>query len=87
MSLKILGNTLRASVNELGMLIFSLILGAVSFSSLLFYAEQSRNQKINSILDAFWYSLVSMTTVGYGDIVPVTSLGKMIGSMCAITGV
>lgn len=87
MSLKILGNTLKASVNELGMLFFSLFLGAVVFSSLLFYAEQYGNKKINSILDAFWFSLVSMTTVGYGDIIPVTSLGKLIGSMCAITGV
>ena len=63
MSLKILGNTLKASVNELAMLFFALFLGAVIYSSVLFYAEQSSNKQVSSIMDTFWYSLVTMTTV------------------------
>ena len=48
---------------------------------------QEVNKHFNSFMDTFWYSLVTMTTVGYGDILPVTVLGKMIGCGCAITGV
>ena len=85
MSLQILGDTLRASVRELAMLIFFLFLGIILFSSALYYAENGKTFK--SIPDAFWYSLVTMTTVGYGEIVPVTFSGKLIGSLCTITGV
>lgn len=98
MSLQILGDTLRASVRELGMLMFFLFLGVVAFSSALFYAERGDdahlsnsthgyNSTFNSIPDAFWFSLVTMTTVGYGEIVPLSSLGKLIGGACALTGV
>ncbi len=34
---------------------------------------------IRSFKDAFWYSLVTLTTVGYGDLTPVTPLGKAVG--------
>ena len=78
---------MRASVSELGMLLLSLILGAVMFASVLFFAEGSMNSSFNSIMDTFWYSLVTMTTVGYGDVVPMTTPGKLIGCACAITGV
>ncbi|CAF1143528.1 unnamed protein product [Adineta steineri] len=48
--------------------------------------QQSNNQ-FASIPDSFWFSIITMTTVGYGDYVPRTTLGKVIGAACAITGV
>ena len=86
--LRILGYTLRESSRELGMLMFFVILGIILFSSGVYYAEVGVNEdNFPSIPDTFWYSLVTMTTVGYGDKVPKTPTGKLIGSLCAIVGV
>merc|ERR550514_2155041 len=39
-----------------------------------------------SIVHAFWYVVVTVTTVGYGDVVPTTKLGKVIGSVTILSG-
>lgn len=86
--LQILGKTLRASFGELVMVFFFLFLSVISFSAAIYFVERSHGQQhFKSIPSAFWYSLVTMTTVGYGDFVPATAAGKLIGSLCAITGV
>ena len=87
MSLKILGSTMKASLRELGMLMFFLCLGVIVFSSAMYYAEKDSNAIFVSIPDGFWFTLVTMTTVGYGDKTPQTFVGKLIGSLCALTGV
>ena len=82
--LKVLGLTLQASTRELLLLAFFLLMGVVIFSSAVYYAEAAQ---FGSIPEAFWWSVVTMTTVGYGDKAPVTDWGRLIGGLCAIAGV
>jgi potassium voltage-gated channel Shaw-related subfamily C protein len=88
--LKILIHTFTASMRELMLLIFFLVLFIVIFASLIYYAERLQKNPENdftSIPIGLWWSIVTMTTVGYGDMVPKTYVGMMVGGLCALTGV
>jgi potassium voltage-gated channel Shaw-related subfamily C member 1 len=88
--LKILIHTFKASMKELYLLIFFLILFIVIFASLIYYAERlvdNPDNQFTSIPIGLWWSIVTMTTVGYGDLVPKTYVGMMVGGLCALTGV
>ena len=57
-------------------------------SALMYYAEgAAQPEKLASIPHAMYWSLVTLTTVGYGDISPVTPIGKVISSVTALLGV
>ncbi|XP_052241028.1 potassium voltage-gated channel protein Shaw-like [Dreissena polymorpha] len=88
--LKILIHTFKASAKELVLLIFFLVLGIVVFAALIYYAERIQHNPTNdfeSIPVGLWWAIVTMTTIGYGDMVPKTYVGMFVGSLCALTGV
>jgi hypothetical protein len=59
--LQILGQTLKASVRELALLIFFIMIGVVLFASAVYYAEHGgENSLFVSIPDAFWWAIVTM---------------------------
>jgi voltage-gated potassium channel Kch len=80
--------TFKASFAGLGMFMLTLSVCVLIYSSALYYAEQHvPESSIRSIPDAFWWAIITMTTVGYGDAVPVGWIGRVIGTACAVSGI
>jgi len=60
----------------------------VSGSFVIFSVEsQHPDSQINSMLDAVWWTVATVTTVGYGDIVPVTDIGKIVAIFFMFFGI
>uniref|UniRef100_A0A3B1IYV7 Delayed-rectifier potassium channel regulatory subunit KCNS1 n=1 Tax=Astyanax mexicanus TaxID=7994 RepID=A0A3B1IYV7_ASTMX len=72
--LRSLGATLRHSYRE------------VVFSGMAYTAEYEEDVGLDTIPACWWWGTVSMTTVGYGDVVPVTVAGKLAASGCILGG-
>lgn len=61
----------------------------VCFSAILMYylERNAQPQAFANIGDGLWWSIVAFTTVGYGDIYPITPLGKMLSSVISLIGI
>ncbi|XP_071140111.1 potassium voltage-gated channel protein Shaw-like [Mytilus edulis] len=76
--------TLKASLKELLLMTAFLMVGMLIFSSLIYFVDD--RETFTSIPHSFWWALITMTTVGYGDMYPVTAWGYVIGSLTALSG-
>jgi voltage-gated potassium channel len=57
------------------------------FGSCVFLLERGENPSFGSIHDGLWWAFVSLTTVGYGDIVPITDAGRIVAVILIVFGV
>jgi voltage-gated potassium channel len=71
----------------LGALLVILVLLLFSATAMYFLEREAQPDKFGSIPDAAWWALATLTTVGYGDVVPVTPLGKLLGGVVMLLGV
>ncbi|RCN51826.1 K+ channel tetramerization domain protein, partial [Ancylostoma caninum] len=88
--LKILIQTFKASAQELFLLVFFVLLGIVIFAALVYYAERvedNPDNQFDSIPVGLWWAVITICTIGFGDLVPKTYLGMLVGSICALMGV
>lgn len=85
--LKILLTTIRESIKELVLLFLTILMLAMFFANIIFFAEMSESTTFPSSFEGIWWSVITMTTVGYGDHYPKSVLGKCVGACCAVCGV
>ena len=75
----------RLSILGTQLVVFSLLL---VFSVILHFLERSiQPEAFGTILDSMWYGMATLTTVGYGDVTPMTGLGKIISSLAMFLGI
>jgi voltage-gated potassium channel len=77
---------LRDSVQKISIFLFFVLLSVTVFGSILYVIENDVNEGFNSIPNSIYWAIVTITTVGYGDISPITPLGKVIASFIMIVG-
>ncbi len=73
---------------ELGLTVAFAAVAMLVSATALFWAEgEVQPDKFGSIPRALWWSVVTLTTVGYGDVFPVTALGKLLAAVVAVIGI
>ena len=72
---------------KLNYIIFSFVIIVIAASIAILVLESSPTDKINTPMDALWYVMATITTVGYGDITPESFGGKVFGIFLMIVGV
>lgn len=87
--MRILLLTFATGLSELSMLMMFVIVVGLLASSAVFYAETHESfakANFTSIPDTFWWSVITITTIGYGDQVPATASGKAVAGICMVLG-
>ncbi|KAG0207702.1 hypothetical protein BGX28_001098 [Mortierella sp. GBA30] len=101
MTIEVMIVAIKRSMDALSALFFFLITGTMLFSTLLYFAERgewdearqvfvdaNKNPStFDSIPSAFWFVMVTITTTGYGDMVPTTFVGKLISFPAMMCGI
>ena len=77
---------LKSSRPKIIAFLLSVVLMAVVLGTLMHIIEGKSNDGFETIPDAIYWSIVTLTTVGYGDVVPITLIGKIIASLIMILG-
>jgi len=87
-SLRTLSNVARLKKEELGITLFAGLVLRIIASSLMYCVERDYQPDVfTSILASRWWGVATLTTIGYGDIYPQTSIGKILGLLIAMLGI
>ncbi|KAJ7338603.1 hypothetical protein JRQ81_012505 [Phrynocephalus forsythii] len=89
LGLQTLGLTVRRCTREFGLLLLFLCVAMALFSPLVFLAESELGAKheFTSVPSSYWWAVISMTTVGYGDMVPRSIPGQVVALSSILSGI
>lgn len=86
-SAKIVRNVFKSRANELKLSFVLIAFVIIIAACLLYFAEHEAQPKVFSSIPAtLWWAVVTVTSIGYGDMVPVTTLGKVLSGMISLSG-
>ena len=80
-----LGGAIRGSLRKISIFMMVVLALVIILGSIMYLVEQGQNG-FTSIPDSIYWAIVTITTVGYGDISPVTPLGKFVASIIMLMG-
>jgi voltage-gated potassium channel len=87
-SLRTIKNVFIEKKEELMITVFSVLILLVFSSSLMYFVErEAQPDKFTSIPAAMWWGMATLTTIGYGDMYPITTLGRFLGGVIAFLGI
>lgn len=87
-SVALIAEVIREEGRHIMAALFILSLLLVVASALAYVAEHEvQPDRFGTILEAMWWAVITMTTVGYGDVVPVTPLGKLVAGAIGVIGI
>ncbi|MGQ1787961.1 MULTISPECIES: ion transporter [unclassified Saccharicrinis] len=81
-----LWKALMASRNKIGVFLFTILILVVILGTLMYIIESNEGSGFTSIPISIYWAIVTLTTVGYGDIAPITALGQTLASIVMIMG-
>ena len=88
LAVQTLGNVMRAKAPDLLSLLFLLLILLVLVSTTMFYVEHEAQPAVfTSIPATMWWGIVTLTTIGYGDMAPITAAGRALGGIVAVLGI
>lgn len=87
-SLLLIGEVFKEKRSDLVMTLFITFILLVIASTLMFYIEGNEQPDVfPNIIATFWWAIATLTTVGYGDVYPITEWGKLISGIIALLGI
>ncbi|NND33557.1 MAG: ion transporter [Saprospiraceae bacterium] len=78
--------SIRQSRNKIAVFLYFIVIMVTIIGSLMYFLEGDVNEAFDSIPTSIYWAVVTLTTVGYGDITPVTSIGKFMSALVMILG-
>ena len=87
-SSRLILGTLRSKREEMILSMSVLLIFVVIGATLMYEVEhEAQPERFADIPSAMWWAVITLTTIGYGDVYPVTGMGKLLGAVLAVLGV